>query len=81
MNAQVDAITIGVTDLKRARQFYEQGLGCRVEFVAERPRLRTDHATWRRPRWEGATTRQPTQPGCTMRSKITTALAGAISVT
>ncbi|MFL6160896.1 MAG: VOC family protein [Jatrophihabitantaceae bacterium] len=31
MDATVDVITIGVTDLKRAREFYEQGFGCLVK--------------------------------------------------
>jgi catechol 2,3-dioxygenase-like lactoylglutathione lyase family enzyme len=31
MNATVDVITIGVTDLKRARDFYEQAFGCLVK--------------------------------------------------
>jgi catechol 2,3-dioxygenase-like lactoylglutathione lyase family enzyme len=31
MDATVDVITIGVTDLKRAREFYELGFGCLVK--------------------------------------------------
>jgi uncharacterized protein len=31
MNPKIDVITVGVTDLKRAREFYEQGFGCSVE--------------------------------------------------
>ena len=31
MNATVDVITIGVIDLKRARDFYEQAFGCLVK--------------------------------------------------
>jgi hypothetical protein len=41
MNAKIDIITIGVTDLDAAREFYESGFGCHVEdeqseFVAVR---------------------------------------------
>lgn len=31
MNAQISAITLGVRDLNRAKQFYTEGLGCSIE--------------------------------------------------
>ena len=31
MNPQISAITLGVRDLKRATQFYSEGLGCPIE--------------------------------------------------
>lgn len=31
MNTQISAITLGVRDLNRAKQFYSEGLGCPIE--------------------------------------------------
>ena len=31
MAAQFNVITLGVTDLQRARQVYSEGLGCSIE--------------------------------------------------
>ncbi len=31
MNPQISAITLGVRDLNRAKQFYSEGLGCPIE--------------------------------------------------
>jgi len=33
MNPQVSAITLGVKDLNRAKQFYSEGLGCPIQSV------------------------------------------------
>lgn len=31
MNPEINAITLGVKDLKRAKQFYSEGLGCPIQ--------------------------------------------------
>jgi len=31
MNPQINAITLGVSDVNRAKQFYSEGLGCPIE--------------------------------------------------
>jgi len=31
MNPQINAITLGVSDVNRAKQFYSEGLGCSIE--------------------------------------------------